>query len=115
MSSAVYLYFDQAVPVEPWLKFCEEEKIEHSSNTIGGNYFYFGGKGAVELQFGQGSHKQSLPFRPPAEASRIMVSTFWMGPAVPEVAAMARKILSRFPGRFETDPELEPLMAKSGS
>lgn len=114
MSSSVHLKFPKVIPLEDWNAFCLEQVIEHSSNTIGGNAFYYRGKFGVEIWFGAHDFSQkTLPFHPPKEAREIVVKTFFMGD-LKSVAYVAKRILERWQGKWEASPELEGKMAAVG-
>lgn len=111
MSSAIYLSLKDEVKLEDWQKFCSQEEIEHSPYTVGGNVYYFGGLGGVEIWFGKGSqYDKRPPYSPPAGAREISVKTYWMGRAMPYVAKVAKKIIQRFGAEWTADMELEGLM-----
>lgn len=110
MSSAVYLKFPKAILLKDWEAFCKTLSIEHSPNTVGGNAFYFRGPFGIEIKFGDSDWKQKeLPFHPPEQATKITVSTFWMGD-LQGVAQVAKWILDRWFGSYDPDVELKALM-----
>jgi len=116
MSSAIYITFRKTVKLEEWLTFCKEEKIEYAPDVIGGDTFYVDGDyHGVQVKFGEGKLGGTLPFSPPAEGKRVVVSTFWMGPMMERVAETSRKVLARFSGRYTCDPELKRLMLEKDS
>lgn len=113
MSSAVYLTFDEPVPLDEWLVFCDAYDVAYSPHTVGRNAFY---RDQVELTFGDAA-RDDLPLlpdgrldfsaaRPPEAAGRITISSYWMT-HLPEVAAVARAVLARWPRcSWSCDPEL---------
>lgn len=111
MSSAVHITPEKTVQLPDWEKFCRKEKIEYNPYVVGGSTYYYGGNFGVEIHFGYGPVQPGPPpFAPPKESKEIIVSHFWMGPRLEEVAMIARKILDRFPGNQTCDPELKRLM-----
>jgi hypothetical protein len=110
MSSAIYLKFNKSIPLEAWEKFCKAQAIEHSTNTVGGNKFYFRGPFGIEICFGDSDLSQKAPpFRPPEEAKKVTVSTFHMGD-LEGVAQVAKWILERWFGSYDSDLELKARM-----
>lgn len=97
MSSAIYLSFEKPIPKEDFEKFCDKNNIIFSPNTIGGNVYYHGGHGGVQIVFGN---------------KEITISTFHcsVGGKLEPVADIAKEILSEFDGSFECDPEFNYLM-----
>lgn len=117
MSSAVSIHLVRPVSLKSWRKFCDENFILYSPNTIGQNVFYFDD---VEIHFGEQNlvdlprlQDGSINFdaaNPPESAKQIRVSTYWMG-NLSGVAMIANKILYRWKGSLESDPEITELMA----
>lgn len=105
MSSAIYVKFDQEEGIDAarWQAFCGAHGIAHSPRTVGGNVFY---AGDVEVTFGEG-----LPGRIPEYAEHVTFSTYFLGPAVPEVADLARAFWLEFGGAVEAAEELRGLFA----
>lgn len=97
MSSAIYLKFERSISKKDFDKFCENNEIIYSPNTIGGNVYY---KGDVEIQY---------------KEKEITVSTyhFTVGGNLPPVVEVAKCILSEFYGRYECDPEFNEIMKES--
>lgn len=116
MSSAVNIDLVRPVSLASWQKFCAKNSILYSPNTVGQNVFYFDD---VEIHFGEQNpvdlprlQDGSINFdaaSPQESAKEIRVSTYWMG-NLSGVAMIANKILSRWKGSFESDPEIEWLM-----
>ena len=94
MSSAVYLKFDKAIDRKSFDLFCSKNEIEFSPNTVGGNVYYYGGIGGVEIVFRE---------------SEITVSSFW-GRNLLSIAHIAKKLRSEFGGIYDCDPELRCYM-----
>ena len=113
MSSSVSLKWDKPIILEAWSSFCEANGIEYSQCTVGGNVFYSGGHGGVEIWFGESALKDFWQDNsPPPAAKTITVKTFWMGD-LGAVARVAKAILGKWPGQSTEDPELSKLMAIS--
>lgn len=98
MSSAATITFDRGtkgVPLKEWQSFCEEQNIEHSPNTVGGNVYYHGGLGGVEA-----SH----------DVHTLRFSTFYGGQAMAAVARLTMVAWTRWGGTLEADPEIRRLI-----
>jgi hypothetical protein len=112
VSSAVYIAFEEPVPVGAWLDFCKRNGVVFSPRTIGRNAFY---KGEVEVHFGDASYADPprLPdgrfdfdaVEPPASATTLTVESYWHT-NLPEIADLARRVVSEFPSTWSADPEL---------
>lgn len=122
MSSAATLSWDEdeGIPRSKWVAFCEQHSITYSPNTVGRNVFH---AGSVEIVFGEGSFlplpvlpNGRLDFdaaEPPAYAERIRFSTFHMGEAMTEVAALAWAFWLEHGGGLAADPEIRLLLGKA--
>lgn len=115
MSSSVHITLKDAILLSQWEEFCRREGLVHHPNVVGGNVYYGAGPSEVEVYFGRGNHDQKLPFRPPAKATEITVSTFWMGRRLEHVADVAAKILRAWPGTYYPSPELTDAMEGQGA
>ena len=125
LSSAVYIEFDdqEGVLQGKFLEFCSSHDIEYSPQTIGGNVFYYGGHGGVEVTFGEASYEElpALPngcldfsaATPPEYAERVRFSTFHMGREIPCMAELARAFWIEFGGAVSCDPELRALFVST--
>jgi hypothetical protein len=118
MSSAVFIKLPSDVPIEAWSEFCRKNKLEYHPYMLGGNTYHLDGdESGVQLHFGKGNYGAvaQTPFSPPASGREITVSTFYGGPAMPDVARVAAAILREFPGAtYYPSPELEQLMKMQG-
>jgi len=108
MSSAIYLTFSHPVPVQDWLAFCGEHDIVHSEATVGGNVFYSGGMGGVQICAGEDPISEGKPLH------IVDVETFYGGD-LESVAQVARWIATRWPCSFENDPELSGWQTRPAS
>jgi hypothetical protein len=123
MRSNVFLEFNDPIPLDEWLSFCSENRIEYSPRTVGRNVFY---RGDTQITFGESPGESielprlpsgELDFgqaKPPDRAARIIVSTYWMG-NLEGVADVAKRILSHWPGSvLESSPELASRLSAGG-
>lgn len=103
MSSAIYVTFDEDDHPgdEPWRDFCTEQGLVHSPQTVGGKTWY-------DTGIGLGRGEVEVTRDTPAQ---VTFSTYFMGPAMPRVAATARAFWLRFGGQVEAAEELRPLFA----
>ncbi|HSX22574.1 MAG TPA: hypothetical protein VLE97_07360 [Gaiellaceae bacterium] len=103
MSSAANITFEKdtiGVPADEWQSFCAEHQIKHSPQTVGGNVYYAGGIGGVEVHY---------------ERHALRFSTYWMGGAIPGVARLAMTAWKRWGGYLSADPEVRGAMYKEPS
>lgn len=95
MSSAITVVFEDGfrdtVSLGDWQAFCVRHGIVHSPRTIGGNTYY-----ADDIQI-------------TVQDGEVTFSTYHMGSAMPEVAAIAADFWVRFGGSVEADEEMRPL------
>ena len=97
MSSAANITFEPdtvGVPAEEWQTFCREHRLEHSPQTVGGNYYY---AGEVEVRYAE---------------HMLNFSTYWFGNSMREVARLAKIAWRRWGGSLSADPEIRKLMVK---
>jgi hypothetical protein len=116
MSSAIYIHFEDGEEVrgDDWAAFCAEHLITYSPRTAGQNMYY---AGDVQIEFGlYGSLPQFADgtpdfsrAEPPDSAPWLTFSTYHMGPAMAEVAALARAFWLRFGGTVSASPELRSM------
>jgi len=100
MSSAATITFEPdtvGIPAEEWQAFCREHRLEHSPQTVGGNVYYQGGLGGVEVHYAE---------------HRLIFSTYWFGNAMRDVAKLAKTAWRRWGGNLSADPEIRKLVAK---
>lgn len=100
MSSAAHISFEpgtNSVTADEWQVFCRKHGLEHSPQTVGGNVYYCGGLGGVEVHY-----------------SSWMVSflTYQGGKAMPDVARLTKHAWRRWGGSLLADPEIRKLMCK---
>ena len=110
MSSSAFITFDKPVLKAQWEEFCQRAKIAYSECTVGGNVFYYGGFGGVEITFGQtdwGTHRDER--RPPAEARQITCSSFF-GSNLRTIAMVTQMAMAEFGGTWEASPEVKQYM-----
>lgn len=114
MSSAATITIDEddePVGLEDWLKLCRRVGLVYRENVSTQNVFYMGD---VEVAFGDrgtvqrsaSGHPDWSTAKPPSEARRIRVGTYWMGESIPQVSALAVMIARKFGGRLEANPEI---------
>lgn len=100
MSSAAYITPAEPVADSLWAGFCAAHRLEHSPRTIGGNVWYWGGLSGVQVVW--------CP-------RHIVVSTFFMGPRLQDVARIAALVWCRFGGRLEASEEVAARIAATMS
>lgn len=91
MSSVVYLEPNHPISRKSFDEFASKNEIEFSPDTIGGNVYYYGGLGGVEISF---------------EERSITVSSFFCENLL-SIAFIAKKILDRFNCTYNCSPELK--------
>ena len=114
MSSAVYISFEKPISLQEWQEFCNENVIRYNPNTIGHNVFYYDD---IEIHFGNPVYyelpklENGMPdfnkASPENEATKIVVSTYWMG-NLEGVAEITKRILSKWKSKYiDSDPEMK--------
>ena len=114
MSSDIYITLGTPVSLADWEQFCAGHGITYNPHAVGWNVYY---AGQVEITFGDHGTRPVLrggrydwdTAEPPASAEQVWFSTFWMGVALPQVAALARAFHDQFGGDVSMAPELEGL------
>lgn len=112
MSSAIYYEPATPIPLAEWEQFCAEHDVVYRPNTAGQNVFY---AGQVEITFGGcGEHgtldrSDGTPMwdtaRPPDRASKVTVSTYFMGSGMPAALCLATAMCRRWGGELHASPE----------
>jgi hypothetical protein len=112
MSSAAFIEFEpgtKGIPITEWREFCDEHGIVHSPNTVGGNVFY---ANQVEVTFGRVLRVLNVATPAlPDHAHYLCFSTYFMGEALPDVAALALAAWKRWGGQLSAAPEITAIFS----
>lgn len=102
MGSAAFIHLEhgECVERETFDQWCAEAGIVFSPDTVGGDTYY---AGEVEVTFGKVRD----------ERQTLTISTFFMGSAMPQVAAIAYAAWLRFGGDLSASPEVRRMFART--
>jgi len=97
MSSTAIITFEPdtvGVPADQWQIFCAEFELRYSTNTPGGNVYYYGGHGHVEVQYNE---------------HRLVFSTYLRGlggRGIQDVGRLAMTVWCHWGGTLSADLEI---------
>ena len=114
MSSSAYIKLTEPLSLDDWWKFCEENAIRYSPNTMGQSTFYQGSTQISAKPNGTvDEDERGYPVwstaTPPAFFSHMTVGTFLYGD-LNSVGTVINAIASQFSCTASCDPELSHLL-----